>query len=216
MKKTNTIITIIVGTMLVCAPTWADEQVQHEQDTHEQKTQADETPQEVAQGDVANDHRTYEKKDILSAAENLFGKGAAGLSGLIEKIFKEQGRPNGYIAGSEAGAAIVVGLRYGKGTLHHKIEGDRTVYWTGPSVGIDAGGDGSKVFTLVYHLYDTNDLFHRYPSVEGKVYVVGGFTANLLQRKKVVLVPVKLGVGWRVGMNFGYYKFSKKRRILPF
>lgn len=159
---------------------------------------------------------TYEQKDVINAAERAFGKGASGVAGVIEKIFKENGRPTAYIEGREVGGAVVVGLRYGSGTLHHKVEGDMPVYWTGPSLGVDFGGDGSKTFALVYRLDDTADLFKRFPAVEGKVYAVGGFTANYLQRGRVIVVPVKLGVGWRLGANLGYLKFTKTSKLSPF
>lgn len=167
-------------------------------------------PATPAQGET-----TYKQKDVINAAERVFGRGAEGAAKLIERIFKEQGEPVGYIEGREVGAALVVGVRYGSGTLHHKVEGDMPVYWAGPSIGIDAGGDGSKTFTLVYNLNDTNDLFQRYPAIEGKVYAVGGFTANYLQRDKVILVPIKLGVGWRFGANLGYQHYSRESRINP-
>lgn len=159
---------------------------------------------------------TYEQGDVLGAAEGVFGKGAAGLAGLIEKIFKEQGRPNAYIAGREAGGAVVVGLRYGSGTLFHKVEGQRKVFWTGPSVGFDLGANAAKTFVLVYNLEDTQDLYRRFPAAEGNVYVIGGFTASYLRRGNIVLVPIRLGVGWRLGANLGYMRFSEHGRWLPF
>ncbi len=159
---------------------------------------------------------TYAEKDVLGAAENVFGKGAEGLADIVRKTFKDRGQPNAYIVGKEAGGAIIVGVRYGSGMLYHKVEGERKVHWTGPSVGFDIGGDGSKVFALVYNLNDTEELYRRYPAAEGKAYVIGGFTANYLQRDNVVIVPIKLGVGWRLGLNAGYMKFSKKGKILPF
>lgn len=159
---------------------------------------------------------TYEEGDVVGAAEGVFGKGAAGLAGLIEKIFKEQGRPNAYIAGREAGGAVVVGLRYGSGTLFHKIEGQRKVYWTGPSIGFDLGANAAKTFVLVYNLEDSQDLFKRFPAAEGDVYVIGGFTASYLRSGNMVLVPIRLGVGWRLGANLGYMRFSEKGRWLPF
>lgn len=158
---------------------------------------------------------TYEEKDVIAAAENVFGKGAEGAARLIEKAFKDLGKPNAYIDGREVSGALVLGVRYGSGTLHHKVEGDMPVHWTGPSVGFDVGGDGSKTFTLVYNLNDTEELFRNFPSVEGKVYALGGFTANYLQRGDVVLVPIKLGVGWRLGVNAGSQCFSKKKRWVP-
>jgi hypothetical protein len=173
------------------------------------------TPKSQAQAMAANNN-TYEAQDVLSAAEGVFGKGAAGLAGLIEKIFKEQGKPNAYIAGREGGAAIGIGLRYGSGTMFHKVEGQLPVYWTGPSLGFDLGANGAKSFVLVYNLFDTEDIFQRYPGVEGTAYIVGGFTATFLRSGDIVLIPIRLGVGWRLGINVGYMKFTKKSRIMPF
>lgn len=158
----------------------------------------------------------YQKDDLVGAAEGVFGKGAEGLAAMIEKILKDQGHPNAYIAGREASGAVGVGLRYGSGTMNHKVEGQRNVYWTGPSVGFDLGGNASKVFVLVYNLYDTQDLFRRYPQVEGSLYVVGGFTATYLRRGDIVLIPIRLGVGWRAGINAGYMKLTEKSRWFPF
>ena len=157
----------------------------------------------------------YEEKDVIAAAEGVFGKGAEGAAKLIEKAFKDLGKPNAYIQGREVSGALVLGVRYGSGTLHHQVEGQMPVHWSGPSVGFDVGGDGSKTFTLIYNLNDTEELFRNFPSVEGKLYAVGGFTANDLQRGDIVLVPIKLGVGWRLGANVGYLSYSKKPRILP-
>ena len=159
---------------------------------------------------------TYRKDDLIGAAEGVFGKGAAGLAGIIERILADQGEPNAYIAGREASGAFVVGLRYGSGTLSHSIEGQRAVYWTGPSIGFDVGGDATKVFTLVYNLYDSQDLYKRFPQVEGRAYFVGGFSATYLRRGSVVLIPIRLGVGVRLGANIGYMKFSEKSKWLPF
>lgn len=159
---------------------------------------------------------TFDRDELVGAAEGVFGKGASGLAGIIEDILKDQGKPNAYIAGSEAAGAVGVGLRYGLGSMVHKIEGERKVYWTGPSIGFDLGGDANKVFVLVYNLYDTQELYKRFPAGEGRVYFVGGFSASYMRRGDVVLIPVRLGVGWRVGVNAGYMKFTEKRRILPF
>ena len=158
----------------------------------------------------------FQEDELVGAAEGVFGKGASGLAGIIEKILKDQGRPNAYIAGSEASGAVGVGLRYGGGRMVHKVEGERKVYWTGPSIGFDLGGDANKVFVLVYNLYDTQDLYKRFPQGEGHVYFVGGFSASYLRRGNIVLIPVRLGVGWRLGVNAGYMKFSEKKRWLPF
>lgn len=159
---------------------------------------------------------TVARKDVFSAAEGVFGKGAEGLADLIEDLLRSRGDPSGYITGREAGGAFVAGVRYGSGTLHHGIEGDRPVYWTGPSVGFDFGANADKVFVLVYNLNDSQRLFRRFPAAEGNAYVVGGFTASYLRRGDVVLIPVRLGVGARLGLNAGYMRFSQKNRWLPF
>lgn len=160
--------------------------------------------------------QTFQQQELLSAAEGTFGKGAAGLAGILERTLKEQGRPNAYIAGREASGAVVVGLRYGKGTMFHKVEGQQPVYWTGPSVGFDLGGDANKVFVLVYNLYDSEDLYHRFPAAEGRLYFVGGFAATYLRRGNTVLIPIRLGVGWRQGATVGYMKFSHTSKWFPF
>lgn len=159
---------------------------------------------------------TFRKDDLIGAAEGVFGKGAKDLAALLEKILKDQGEPNGYIAGREASGAFVVGFRYGSGTLTHKIEGNRAVYWTGPSLGFDVGGDAAKVFVLVYNLYDSQDLYKRFAQVEGRAYFVGGLSATYLRRGDIAIIPVRLGVGVRLGANVGYMKFSEKSRWLPF
>ncbi len=158
----------------------------------------------------------YEEKDVIAAAEGVFGKGAQGAAKLVEKAFKDLGRPNAYIVGREASGAFIVGLRYGSGTLYSKIEGEIPVYWTGPSLGFDVGGDGARVFTLVYHLDDSNDLFRRYPGGEGHAYAIGGFTATYNQRDRVILVPIKLGVGLRLGINAGWVNYTRESRLKPF
>ena len=159
---------------------------------------------------------TIPREDVFSAAEGVFGKGAEGLAGIIEDILRDQGEPTAYIAGQEAGGAFVAGVKYGSGTMRHQIEGDRAVYWTGPSIGFDFGADANKVFVLVYNLNDGQDLFKRYLAAEGRAYALGGFTASYLRRGDVVLIPVRLGVGLRLGVNAGYMRFSEKNRWLPF
>ncbi len=159
---------------------------------------------------------TFDRVRVVAAAEGVFGKGATGLAALLEDILKDQGEPNAYIAGSEGSGAIVLGLRYGSGQMVHAVEGERKVFWTGPSVGFDVGGDANKVFVLVYNLYDSQELYKRFPAGEGRVYFVGGFSATYLRRGDVVLIPVRLGVGWRAGVNVGYMKFSEKSRWFPF
>ncbi|MEP3733508.1 MAG: DUF1134 domain-containing protein [Lentilitoribacter sp.] len=185
---------------------------------------ADSATSAAQAGDLANgtasdatvDDSTFQDDDLIGAAEGVFGKGAKGLAATIEDILKKQGRPNAYIAGREASGAFVVGLRYGSGKLYHKIEGERPVYWTGPSVGFDFGGNAANTFVLVYNLYDTEDLYKRFPAGEGAAYFIGGFHVSYLRSGDKVLIPVRLGAGLRLGANVGYMKFSKKQRWLPF
>lgn len=172
-------------------------------------------PSPSVQGQYAQT-TTYKQDDLIGAAEGVFGKGAEGLAGIIESILKDQGEPNAYISGQEASGAFVVGLRYGSGTMFHKIEGQRPVYWTGPSVGFDVGGDANKAFVLVYNLYDSQELYKRFPAAEGRAYFVGGFAASYMRSGDTVLIPIRMGVGWRLGANVGYMKFSEKQRWLPF
>ncbi|MBD2842807.1 DUF1134 domain-containing protein [Erythrobacter sp. KMU-140] len=164
----------------------------------------------------ADGSTTYAEDDLIGAAEGVFGKGAKGLAGLIEDLLRKQGEPNGYIVGREAGGAFIVGARYGSGTLFHKVEGERKVYWTGPSVGFDAGANAANTFVLVYNLFDTEELFERYPAGEGQAYLVGGMHASYMRKGDVVLIPIRVGAGVRLGVNAGYMKFSKKQRWLPF
>lgn len=163
-----------------------------------------------AQGD------TYQEDDLIGAAEGLFGKGAEGLARLIQDILSKQGEPNAYVVGREASAAFIVGARYGSGTLFHKVEGQRTVYWTGPSVGFDAGANAGNTFVLVYNLFDTEELYTRFPAGEGQVYLAGGFTASYLRKGDVVLIPIRVGAGLRLGVNVGYMKFTEDQTWLPF
>ncbi|PZQ21637.1 MAG: DUF1134 domain-containing protein [Sphingopyxis macrogoltabida] len=164
----------------------------------------------------ADDGTTYKKDDLIGAAEGVFGKGAQGLAGLIEDILRKQGEPNAYIVGREAGGALVLGVRYGSGTLYHKVEGELPAYWTGPSIGFDAGANAGNTFVLVYNLFDTEDIYKRYPAGEGAAYLIGGFNASYLRRGDVVLIPIRVGVGARLGANVGYMKFRKKQNWVPF
>ena len=173
-------------------------------------------PQAIGTESSAPQGNTFRKDDLIGAAEGVFGKGAQGLASLIEDLLRKQGEPNAYIVGREGSGAIGVGLRYGSGTLHHKVEGTRAVYWTGPSIGFDAGLNAANAFVLVYNLYDTEDLYKRFPAGEGQAYLVGGFNVSYMRRGNVVIIPVRMGAGVRLGINAGYMKFSHEQNWLPF
>ena len=153
---------------------------------------------------------------MLHDAEAFFGKGAEGLAKVIEKAFKENGRPNGYIKGQEAAGAITVGLIYGDGTLVMKNAGTRRVFWSGPSIGFDFGANASKVFVLVYNMPKPGSIFQRFPAVDGSFYYVGGAGINYQRRGGVTLAPIRLGVGLRAGASIGYVHYTPKKTYNPF
>jgi hypothetical protein len=159
---------------------------------------------------------TYEEDTILEEAEGFFGAGAEGLADVIEKIFKEKGKPNAYIKGTEASGAIVVGARYGDGTLITKSGGSKKVHWTGPSIGFDAGGNLSKVFVLVYNLPSVESIFQRFPAIDGSFYFIGGVGANYHQVDNIILAPMRFGAGFRAGVNIGYMHYKRKKSWNPF
>lgn len=160
--------------------------------------------------------KTYKQEEVLKEAQEFFGEGAKGIAEVIAKVFKEQGEPEGSIKGEEAGGAVGVGVRYGKGTLKMSNGTSMPVYWQGPSVGFDVGGNAAKVFVLVYNLQNTEKLFQRYPGVEGSLYFVGGVGLHYLRSDDVTLAPVRFGVGWRQGASVGYMHFTKKKTWNPF
>ncbi len=162
------------------------------------------------------DANTYDKESIINVTSDFLGESTQAVAKVVEKVFSDLGRPNAYITGSEMSAAAIVGLRYGDGDLNHKIEGASKVYWTGPSVGVDLGANGSRVVTLVYKLYDTEDIFQRFPAVEGSFYFVGGIGVNYQQRGDIILAPIRVGVGLRAGANLGYLHYTRDRSWVPF
>ncbi len=172
---------------------------------------------DTARADTANaDDETFSQNEIANAVAGFFGITTQKAAEVVEVIFSERGRPNAYIKGEEASGAFIAGLRYGKGELVRKSGQQEPIYWQGPSAGFDIGGDASKAFTLVYNLQDTEDMYRRYPGVEGKVYFIAGIGVNYQQRGDIVLAPMRTGVGWRQGVNAGYLKYSKFRRWVPF
>ncbi|WBQ10251.1 DUF1134 domain-containing protein [Hyphomonadaceae bacterium ML37] len=164
-----------------------------------------------------SDIDTYSQDELVEAAADFFGVTAEAAASALERVFSDLGRPVGYIAGEELSAAIGVGLRYGEGYLVMKSgEPRRKVYWQGPSVGFDAGGNASRVFTLVYNLYDTDLLYQRFPGVEGSAYFVAGLGVNYQRADDITLAPIRSGVGFRAGANVGYLAYSRQRNWVPF
>jgi hypothetical protein len=159
---------------------------------------------------------TYSKNEIVNKVAGFFGVAAKTAAEIVEHIFADLGRPNAYIAGEEGSGAIGVGLRYGKGTMYRKNFKNQLVYWQGPSVGFDIGGNASKCFTLVYQIRRQEEIYQRFPGVEGSAYFVGGLGVNYQRSGRISLAPIRAGVGFRTGVNIGYLSYTKERDILPF
>ena len=159
---------------------------------------------------------TYSEDEILQKATRFFGQTTAGLAKGIEKIFADFGKPNGIITGEEFSGSFVIGLRYGRGILDQKKAEQWAVFWQGPSVGFDFGGNASKVFTLVYNLKKPGDLYRRFPGIDGSLYYIAGLSLNYQQAGDVVLAPIRTGVGLRTGANIGYLHYSQEHSWLPF
>jgi hypothetical protein len=159
---------------------------------------------------------TYSSNEVVDAGHRFFGTVSRDLAKLIESMFSKFGEPNGYILGQEASGAVSLGLRYGEGTLYTRNAGDLKVYWQGPSLGFDLGADGARVMMLVYKLPRVEAVFGRFVGISGSAYVVGGFGATALTWNNIVVVPIRSGVGLRLGANIGYLKFTPTATWNPF
>ncbi len=158
----------------------------------------------------------FRTDEIVNAGHRFFGGVSRDLASVIEKAVSRWGLPNGYILGQEGGGAIYAGARYGEGVLYTKNAGDLRVYWQGPTLGFDLGGDGARTMMLVYNLPATHAVFQRFAGVDGSAYVVGGFGMTVLTNSNIVLVPIRSGVGLRLGANIGYLKFTPSPTWNPF
>jgi hypothetical protein len=167
-----------------------------------------------AQGGSLSDN--YTADELVDAGSEFFGSVAQGLASLVERAVSQWGLPNGYILGEEAGGALFAGLRYGEGVMYTRNRGDHTTFWQGPSIGFDVGGDGSKVMMLVYNLKSVDEIYGRYPGVDGSAYAVAGLGMTALKYRDVVIVPIRSGVGLRAGINVGYLKFTQEATWNPF
>lgn len=160
--------------------------------------------------------QTYSSREIISAGHKFFGTTSGALASVVEHVFKSKGRPNAYIVGEEGAGALVGGLRYGEGVLYLKSGQRYKIFWQGPSLGFDFGGNGARTLVLVYNMRKVNDLLHRFASLEGSAYIVGGFGVNFQHHEHVTLAPIRTGVGLRLGVNLGYIKYTRKPTWNPF
>ena len=159
---------------------------------------------------------TYSRDEIVNSVSDFLGVTAEAAGGVVERAFADNGRPTAYIAGEEASGAIGIGLRYGRGLLYMKNRPTLEIFWQGPSIGWDLGGNASRVFTLCYNLQYPDVIFQRFPGVEGSAYLVGGLGVNYQRASDITLAPIRAGVGLRLGANVGYLAYSRQRNIFPF
>jgi hypothetical protein len=159
---------------------------------------------------------TFSVDEIVNEGHRFFGTLSRGLAQVVEKAVSRWGEPNGYILGQEGSGAFVVGLRYGDGKLYTRNAGDRRVFWEGPSIGFDTGGEGARTMMLVYSLPSTDAIYQRFAGIDGSAYLIGGFGMTALTANNIVVVPIRTGVGLRLGANVGYLKFTPKATWNPF
>jgi hypothetical protein len=176
--------------------------------------QANPPPQPAPQPGPGSAH--YSSGEIIDAGHRFFGSVSRGLAQIVEKAGSQWGLPNGYILGQEAGGAVAVGLRYGEGVLYTKNAGDLRVFWQGPSLGFDFGGEGARTMMLVYSLPATDAIYQRFAGIDGSAYFVGGLGMTALTFNNIVVVPIRTGVGLRLGANVGYLKFTPTATWNPF
>ena len=159
---------------------------------------------------------TFSTGELVNEGHQFFGTVSRGLAQVVEKAVSRWGEPNGYILGQEGSGALVVGLRYGDGKLYTRNAGDRRVFWEGPSIGFDTGGEGARTMMLVYNLPATEAIYQRFGGIDGSAYFIGGFGMTALTANNIVVVPIRSGVGLRLGANIGYLKFTPQATWNPF
>ena len=170
----------------------------------------------TALAQFADPNATYSSDEIVDAGHRFFGAVSKGLAKTVEYCFSQAGRPNGYVLGEEGGGAIVAGLRYGEGTLYTKNAGMHRVYWQGPSIGWDFGGEGSRTMMLVYNLPSVPELYKYYGGVNGSAYMIAGLGVSFFGNNNVILAPIRSGIGARLGANVGYLKLTAHPTWNPF
>jgi hypothetical protein len=162
------------------------------------------------------DPNSYSSNDLVESGHQFFGNASRGLALAVQEAVQRWGEPNGYILGQEASGAFFGGVRYGEGKLFTRNAGDRRIFWQGPSLGFDVGGEGARTMMLVYNLPSTNALYRRFVGIDGSAYLIGGFGVSAAKADEMVVVPIRTGVGARLGVNMGYLKFTPEPTWNPF
>jgi hypothetical protein len=160
--------------------------------------------------------KKFETRDLVNSGHQFFGTISRGLAQVVEAAGRRWGQPNAYILGQEASGAFFAGLRFGEGTMYTRNAGDRPIFWQGPSLGFDAGADGDRTMMLVYNLPSTDAIYRRFGGLDGSAYLVGGFGFTALAVDEMIVVPIRSGVGARLGVNLGYLKFTPSSTWNPF
>jgi hypothetical protein len=159
---------------------------------------------------------SFSSNEIVDSGHRFFGAVSRGLAEVVQEAGRRWGQPNGYVLGQEASAAFIGGLRYGEGKMYTRNAGDLPVYWQGPSVGFDAGADGDRTMMLVYNLPAVAAIFRRFGGIDGSAYFIGGFGFTALGAADIIVVPIRTGVGARLGVNLSYLKFTPRATWNPF
>jgi len=203
MRAIRTLSVLLLAAMVLSVPTSAF--ARHHHASHVPKRSREH-----------QDDKTYSKDEIVSAASGFFGTTSAAVAKAVERVFADNGLPDAYIEGGEGSGAFIVGLRYGSGTLVRKGYAPVKVYWQGPSVGFDFGGNASKAFVLVYNLGSRSQIYQRFPGVDGSFYFIAGIGVNYMRSGGITLAPMRTGVGLRAGVNANYLTFTHDETINPF
>ncbi len=159
---------------------------------------------------------SFSSNELVDSGHQFFGSASRGLALALQEAIRRWGEPNGYILGQEASGAFFGGLRYGEGKLFTRNAGDRRIFWQGPSLGFDVGGDGARTMMLVYNMPFTDALYKRFVGVDGSAYLIGGFGVTAVAADEMIVVPIRAGVGARLGVNIGYLKFTPVPTWNPF
>ncbi len=158
----------------------------------------------------------YTISEIQDITRGFFGTISTSLASVLEYAFASAGRPDGYVLGKEGGGAFLAGVRYGKGTLYMRSGETKEVYWHGPSIGTDFGAAGSRTMFLIYNLKAPQDLMRGFTGVDGSAYFVGGVGVTFLKGGPVIMAPIRSGLGFRIGANLGYIRFTPRQTWNPF
>ncbi|MFL5184355.1 DUF1134 domain-containing protein [Microvirga tunisiensis] len=159
---------------------------------------------------------SFNSNELVESGHQFFGSASRGIALALQEAIRRWGEPNGYILGQEASGAFFGGLRYGEGKLFTRNAGDRRIFWQGPSLGFDVGGDGARTMMLVYNMPFTDALYKRFVGVDGSAYFIGGFGVTAVAADEMIVVPIRAGVGARLGVNIGYLKFTPEPTWNPF